>query len=570
MWREALACSIALLCASACVQILGDDFEIGLGSGGNGTGGVGTGATSAGGGGAGDGGMAAGGGVANPELTVTLEGSGTGRVVSTPAGIDCPTTCTATFAAGASVTLTAEADPDTAFLGWSDGCTGDAACSVTMGMDVDVETSFELHGARRWLHHVNNAGSDRLIDTALDPTGNVVVAGTVETGGNDLYVAKLSTVDGTPVWEKTFATADVGENGGSVAVDAEGNVYVGVWLQGFGTNDTIEGFTVSGDLFGNVVVMRLAADTGAVEWLEEWGGSGQDRPHGIAVAGDDVYIAGETSSTTATFGSFTLAGSSGDAFLIRVNRANGTVLNAREFEGNNDVFGIAAGGGDVLVVGHYRAATTIDAGVNLPSSDGATDGMVIAFDGATLNAQWAQTFGDTEDDVAYAAAPFPGGGFLVTGSFRGFVLFASSGTSLASNGGSTDAFAVRYDADGNHVWSFRYGGPDSDIGRSIAVTPTGEAVMIGEFTGTITFGTHTLTGTGAAWDMFVTRMSSDAAPVHEWAVGLGGDVNDFAQGVVVDAAGDAYVTGQFDGMTNIDGLALSSLAMDSWVASFVR
>ena len=43
------------------------------------------------------------------DLTVDKDGTGTGTVTSNPAGIDCGATCTAPFASGSVVTLTADA-----------------------------------------------------------------------------------------------------------------------------------------------------------------------------------------------------------------------------------------------------------------------------------------------------------------------------------------------------------------------------------------------------------------------------------------------------------------------------
>src|SRR5581483_4671155 len=64
---------------------------------------------------------------ASPQaLSVVLTGNGGGAVASDPAGIDCGATCTARFAPGTSVTLTATAAADSTFAGWSGACTGTA------------------------------------------------------------------------------------------------------------------------------------------------------------------------------------------------------------------------------------------------------------------------------------------------------------------------------------------------------------------------------------------------------------------------------------------------------------
>ena len=66
------------------------------------------------------------------QLTVTSAGSGTGTVTSTPSGINCPTTCSANFASGTQVTLTATPGTSYTFNGWSGACSGTAGCTVTL------------------------------------------------------------------------------------------------------------------------------------------------------------------------------------------------------------------------------------------------------------------------------------------------------------------------------------------------------------------------------------------------------------------------------------------------------
>ena len=66
----------------------------------------------------------------NP-LTVNLAGTGTGTVTSSPAGINCPGTCSAAFQAGSNVTLTATPNAGSTFGGWGGACLG-SSCSITM------------------------------------------------------------------------------------------------------------------------------------------------------------------------------------------------------------------------------------------------------------------------------------------------------------------------------------------------------------------------------------------------------------------------------------------------------
>ena len=52
-------------------------------------------------------------------LSVTRTGAGDGTISLTPAGIDCGTACSATYASGTAVTLTASVSGGATFTGWS-------------------------------------------------------------------------------------------------------------------------------------------------------------------------------------------------------------------------------------------------------------------------------------------------------------------------------------------------------------------------------------------------------------------------------------------------------------------
>jgi Leucine-rich repeat (LRR) protein len=77
-------------------------------------------------------------------LTVTKAGTGTGAVTSTPTGINCDPTCSASFTEGSVVTLTATPVAGSVFTNWSGDCTGTGACVVTMDAAKSVTASFAL------------------------------------------------------------------------------------------------------------------------------------------------------------------------------------------------------------------------------------------------------------------------------------------------------------------------------------------------------------------------------------------------------------------------------------------
>jgi alpha-tubulin suppressor-like RCC1 family protein len=77
------------------------------------------------------------------QLTVTKTGVGTGTVSSSPAGINCGTSCTATFLDSTVVTLTATPGQLSVFMGWT-GCDTvvDTTCTVTMSGARSVAADF--------------------------------------------------------------------------------------------------------------------------------------------------------------------------------------------------------------------------------------------------------------------------------------------------------------------------------------------------------------------------------------------------------------------------------------------
>jgi hypothetical protein len=72
--------------------------------------------------------------------------SGSGSVTSFPSGISCGGACTASYAAGAGVTLTGTADPGSYFTGWSAPCSGNQACTISITADTQITATFNPAG----------------------------------------------------------------------------------------------------------------------------------------------------------------------------------------------------------------------------------------------------------------------------------------------------------------------------------------------------------------------------------------------------------------------------------------
>jgi hypothetical protein len=115
-------------------------------------------------------------------LTAAKGGTGDGIVVSTPAGIDCGPTCTASYAQGTVVTLVATPGPTSAFVGWGGACAGSGNCLVTMDAGKSVVATFDsttappvLQAVRSRKAHGGAGTFDLPIDTAQPLSGSVTV-----------------------------------------------------------------------------------------------------------------------------------------------------------------------------------------------------------------------------------------------------------------------------------------------------------------------------------------------------------------------------------------------------------
>ena len=80
---------------------------------------------------------------APPQHTLSVSKTGSGTVTSSPTGINCGKTCSAQFAGGTKVTLTARPATGSAFAGWSGGaCKGVGVCALTISADRKVSARF--------------------------------------------------------------------------------------------------------------------------------------------------------------------------------------------------------------------------------------------------------------------------------------------------------------------------------------------------------------------------------------------------------------------------------------------
>lgn len=102
------------------------------------------------------------------QLTVTVSGSGT--IASTPAGISCPSTCTAKFASGTRVALAATAASGYSLSSFGGACTG-TSCIVQLVADSSISATFVAISPAQVTITVSGNGTVTSVPAGIDCPG---------------------------------------------------------------------------------------------------------------------------------------------------------------------------------------------------------------------------------------------------------------------------------------------------------------------------------------------------------------------------------------------------------------
>ncbi|MFC1821177.1 SBBP repeat-containing protein [Thermodesulfobacteriota bacterium] len=284
------------------------------------------------------------------------------------------------------------------------------------------------------------------------------------------------------------------------------------------------------------------------------GGSGDDRGQGIAVdAAGNAYITGYTQSDNfPTLNQYQTDQGGDDAFVTKLD-ATGSFLVYSTYLGGGDNDrgqGIAVdAAGNAYITGY----TDSDLPSPFPTQNayqgfraGGDDAFVTKLD-ATGSSLVYSTYlgGNSNDDYGQGIAVDAAGNAYITG-YTQSDNFPTLNQYQTDQGGD-DAFVTKLDATGSSlVYSTYLGGnSNDDYGQGIAVDAAGNAYVTG-YTQSNDFpiqNQYQMNQFGD--DAFVTKLDATGSSlVYSTYLGGGGFPNDdYGQGIAVDAAGNAYVTG---------------------------
>ncbi|HRI64242.1 MAG TPA: hypothetical protein PK156_08385 [Polyangium sp.] len=291
--------------------------------------------------------------------------------------------------------------------------------------------------------------------------------------------------------------------------------------------------------------------------------STQDLVFGIAARNGHIAVTGVVNGS-AVSNRYTQLGT-GNMF-VGVWDSEGKKIWSHTFTSNTVAVGRAVAlldNGSVIVGGDYMGTFTDAQGAEvLPASD-ATDAFAMAFDGAGTK-QWSTPYRGALDQSIRAIAVSAKNEVYVTGELSGDTTFGCN--VLAANTSSRDVYLAKLDEKGACMWSRRWGDNNQQFGRSVAVAPNGDVLMVGSFEGTLDFVDAVLNSAGAM-DAFVSRF--DANGKLAWAKRFGGNMDQFGWGVAAGPRGEVAMTGFFDGSIDFGGNVLNNRGgLDMYLAVF--
>jgi hypothetical protein len=171
------------------------------------------------------------------------------------------------------------------------------------------------------------------------------------------------------------------------------------------------------------------------------------------------------------------------------------------------------------------------AGYTLGNMDGLSSGATVDLFVAKYSAggvqQWVRQFGSPFNDFAYGIAVNANDVYVT-----GFTFGALDGE---SNGGNGDAFLIKYDANGNRVWTRLLGTAAEDVARDVGIDAGGNVYLVG-----YTLGTLPGEALGGAYDYFISRYAANGD--RQWARQFGAGSSELGHGIAVSGA-DIYISG---------------------------
>ena len=265
------------------------------------------------------------------------------------------------------------------------------------------------------------------------------------------------------------------------------------------------------------------------------------------IGGQQVAVAGQFKLLDADTYTFTVTGSYDPTreLVIDPNLAWSTYLGGN---GNDWGKGIAVdAAGNAYVTGQTESGNfPTTAGAFDTTYNGDCDAFVAKLNASGSGLVYSTYLGGGNSDTGLGIAVDAAGNVYVTGETESGNFPTTAGAFDTTDSGG-DAFVAKLNASGSGlVYSTYLGGSGRNLGYGIAVDAAGNAYVTGwtdcsDFP--TTAGAFDTTYSGSRYNAFVAKLNASGSGLV-YSTYLGGSGRDQGLSIAVDAAGNAYVTGQ--------------------------
>ena len=442
--------------------------------------------------------------------------------------------------------------------------------ATTYGFEVgpyDKNLTLVIDPALVFSTYLGGASNDSANAIAVDGSGNVYVAGSAMStnfpvavgalqpfigGGSDAFVTKIGP-SGNALIYSTYLGGSQNDSAFAITVDVSGNAYVAGSTMSTNFPTTLNTFQSTNAGGSDAFVTKIGPSGNALIYSTYLGGSQNDSAKAIAVDSlENAYLTGSTSSNNFPLQNalFILAGSGPDAFVTKVNPSGNGLVFSTCLGGFQDDFGNAIAvdaDGNVYVAGSTTSTAfpVVVVSAIQPANAGGSDAFVSKINPTGTALAYSTYLGGSSDDYAYAITVDISGNAYVAGSTNSTNFPTQTAFQLQNKGGF-DAFVTKIDAAGDAlVYSTYLGGfTGNDYAKGVAVDSLGNAYVAGYTSSTefpVTSNPIQLSNRGGN-DAFITNFDPSGTSLI-YSTYLGGATDDQANGIAVDASGNAYIAG---------------------------